>query len=129
MVLAVDGPLGIAQLDRAADQAGMRPRVLVEVDIGLGRCGVPPGEPVVSLARRVADAPHLRFAGLMAWEGHTAAMPDQEAKRAAITTAVGELTAAADRCREAGLPVSIVSCGVTGTYQVSAFLPGVTEIQ
>ncbi|MGI8423747.1 MAG: hypothetical protein ACR2NO_06495, partial [Chloroflexota bacterium] len=39
------------------------------------------------------------------------------------------LTAAADRCRDAVLPVSIVSCGVAGTYQSSAFLPGVTEIQ
>ncbi|MCX6022869.1 MAG: hypothetical protein NTZ05_14305 [Chloroflexi bacterium] len=43
--------------------------------------------------------------------------------------AVGLLTAAADACRAAGLPVSMVSCGGTGTYQITAGLPGVTEIQ
>jgi D-serine deaminase-like pyridoxal phosphate-dependent protein len=32
-------------------------------------------------------------------------------------------------CRDAGLPVEIVSCGGTGTYWLSATQPGVTEIQ
>jgi D-serine deaminase-like pyridoxal phosphate-dependent protein len=41
----------------------------------------------------------------------------------------GALTEAADACRSAGLPVQIVSCGGTGTYQYSATVPGVTEIQ
>jgi D-serine deaminase-like pyridoxal phosphate-dependent protein len=129
VVVAVDSPAGVAQLERAAAEAGTRPRVVVEVDVGLGRCGVPPGDSVVALARRVAEAPHLRFAGVMAWEGHCAAIPDPDQKRAAIMEAVGRLTASADRCRAAGLPVSIVSCGGTGTYQITAFLPGVTEVQ
>lgn len=129
IVVAVDSPTGVQQLERAAAAAGTSPRVVVEVDVGLQRCGVPPGEPVVALARRVADAPHLRFAGVMAWEGHTAAMPDLDAKRAAITEAIGKLTASADRCREAGLPVSIVSCSGTGTYQMAVALPGITEVE
>lgn len=42
---------------------------------------------------------------------------------------MGKLTASAERCRAAGLPVEIVSCGGTGTYWITAALPGVTEVQ
>lgn len=128
-IVAIDSPIGIGQLEAAAAVAGTNPRVVVEVDIGLGRCGVPPGEPVVALGRRVAEAPHLRFAGVMAWEGQTARIADPVAKRIAVTAAVSELTRSADCCRAAGLPVAIVSCGGTGTYETTAFLPGVTEVQ
>jgi len=129
VIVAVDSEVGISQLDRAAGEAGTRPRVLIEVDTGLGRCGAAPGDPVVAMARRVAEAPHLRFAGLMAWEGHAAAIKDPAQKREAVVEAVGKLTSSADACRAAGLPVEIVSCSGTGTYQLAASLPGVTEVQ
>jgi D-serine deaminase-like pyridoxal phosphate-dependent protein len=129
VVVAVDSAVGVAQLAGAARAAGSAPRVVIEVDVGMGRCGVAPGAGVVRLAQEVAAAGALRFAGVMAWEGHTAAMPDQEAKVAAIRAAVGTLVASAEACRAAGLPVSIVSCGGTGTYQTTAHLKGVTEVQ
>ena len=40
VVVAADSPAGIAQLDRAAAEAGTHPRMVVEVDTGMGRCGV-----------------------------------------------------------------------------------------
>ena len=129
VLVAVDSAFGVAQLAQAAAEAGTRPRVLVEVDLGMGRCGVPPGEATVALAKRVADAPHLRFAGVMGWEGHCAAIADQDQKRRAIELAVGKLVASAELCRAAGLPADIVSCGGTGTYPIASFVPGVTEIQ
>jgi D-serine deaminase-like pyridoxal phosphate-dependent protein len=90
---------------------------------------VAPGEAVVAVARRVADAPHLRFAGVFAWEGHCAAIKDPGEKRAAVQEAIGKLVDSAERCRRSGLPVEIVSCSGTGTYQITAFLPGITEVQ
>jgi D-serine deaminase-like pyridoxal phosphate-dependent protein len=129
VVVAVDSAAGIAQLESAASEAGTQPRVVVEVDTGLGRCGVAPGDAVVALARRVADASHLRFAGVFAWEGHAAAIRDLDEKRATVKVAVGKLVDSAERCRAAGLDVQIVSCSGTGTYQIAASLPGVTEVQ
>ena len=129
VIVGVDSAFGIAQLDRAAGEAGSRPRVLVEVDTGMGRCGVSPGEDAVALARRVADTKHLRFAGFMAWEGHCAAIKDVDEKRAAVKEAIGKLTSSADAARAAGLPVEIVSCSGTGTYQYAAEVPGITEVQ
>ena len=129
VAVGADSRVGVAQLARAAAEAGTAPRVVVEVEVGMGRCGVQPGDAVVALAQYVAEAAPLRFAGVMAWEGHTAAMPDQEAKVGAIRTAVGKLVDSAEACRRAGLPVEIVSCGGTGTYQTTAHLAGVTEVQ
>jgi D-serine deaminase-like pyridoxal phosphate-dependent protein len=129
VVVGVDSAVGIAQLDHAAGEAGTRPRVLVEVDTGMERCGVQPGSAVVDLARRVADTANLRFCGVMGWEGHAAGIKDLAEKRAAVAEAIGKLTSSADRCQEAGLPVEIVSCSGTGTYQIAAGQPGITEIQ
>ena len=65
----------------------------------------------------------------MGWEGQTVAIQDTDAKRNAITEAVKLLAETADACRQAGLDVKIVSCGGTGTYQHTAYLPGITELQ
>ena len=129
-IVAVDCEEHVTALDLAAQAAGTHLRVVVEVNIAMNRAGVEPGEPVVALAKQVAACRGLRFAGLMAWEGgRIAELRDPDAKRKRIVEAVGHLTASADRCRAAGLPVDIVSCGGTGTYWITATLPGVTEVQ
>ena len=130
VIVAVDCEAQVEALDAAARAAGTRPGVVIEVNIAMNRAGVEPGEPTVTLARQVAACRGLRFAGLMAWEGgRLAEIPQPDEKRRQITAAVGLLTASAERCRAAGLPVEIVSCGGTGTYWITATLPGVTEVQ
>jgi D-serine deaminase-like pyridoxal phosphate-dependent protein len=129
VIVAVDSAPNVCELDDVAAKFGVRPRVVVEVDSGMHRCGVAPGEPAIELARRVAASPNLRFAGLMAWEGHTVSMLEHEPRRAEIAQAIGRLTATADAVRAAGLPVDIVSCGGSGTYLHAAPRPGITEVQ
>lgn len=129
IIVAVDNVENVAELDTVAREHGVRPRVVVEVDTGMGRCGVAPGAEAVALAQVVADQEDLRFAGFMAWEGQAMSVSDNEARPAVIHEAVGELTATAEAAREAGLPVEIVSCSGTGTFLIAAGLPGVTEVQ
>ena len=128
-IVAVDNPANVRELDDAAAAFGVRPRVVVEVDSGMQRCGVAPGEPTIALAKTVAASPNLRFAGLMAWEGHATSMADHPTRREEIKNAIGRLTGAADAVRAAGLPVDIVSCGGGGTYVTAVLQPGITEIQ
>jgi D-serine deaminase-like pyridoxal phosphate-dependent protein len=101
----------------------------VEVNVGMNRAGVEPGEAVVRLSEKGAALPGLRWVGLVGWEGHAGGIADPEQKRRAIADAVGRLVASAEACRKAGLPVQIVSCGGTSTYQVTAAIAGVTEVQ
>ena len=129
VIVAVDDPANVAALDAAARGHDVRLRVVIEVNIGLDRAGVEPGEACAALARTIAKHPNLVFAGVMSWEGHAAPMKDAAAKAQAVKLAVAKLTSSADLCRKAGLPVAIVSCGGTGTYPISAVQPGVTEIE
>jgi D-serine deaminase-like pyridoxal phosphate-dependent protein len=127
--VAVDSPANVAELSAAAQAKGVELGIVVEVDIGLRRAGVAPGQPVLELSQIVHDTPGLRFEGLMAWEGHARAELDVEKRRPVIEQALGLLVSSADRCQAAGLPVNIVSAGGTGTFYVTAFQPGITEIQ
>jgi D-serine deaminase-like pyridoxal phosphate-dependent protein len=128
-IVAVDSVANVDELESAAGAAGTSLRVVVEVDTGMHRAGTAPGDPTVDLARRVSRSSSLRFVGLMGWEGHTVRIADPVEKQRCIAEAVGLLTHTADACRDAGLSVDIVSCGGTGTYWLTARLPGVTEVQ
>ena len=128
VVVAVDSIANGEELGAAAQARGKRLRVIVEVDNGMQRAGVPPGEPTLELARRLSALPGLRFCGVMAWEAHCLGRPMDERRRC-CEEAVGALVATARQCREAGLDAAIVSCGGTGTFRITAGIEGVTEIQ
>jgi D-serine deaminase-like pyridoxal phosphate-dependent protein len=67
MMVAVDDPANVRQLSAACQAKDVTLRVLVEVDIGMHRCGVQPGEAALRLAQEVAQTPGLRLAGLMGY--------------------------------------------------------------
>ena len=50
--------------------------MLIEVEVGMGRCGSEPGMPTLTLAREVLKLPNLRFEGIMGYEGHAVMIPD-----------------------------------------------------
>jgi D-serine deaminase-like pyridoxal phosphate-dependent protein len=83
----------------------------------------------VALSRLAAETPGVRYDGLMAWEGHTSLIEDEQEKERTIRQCVGLLIDTAAQCREAGLAVRIVSGGGSGTYKVTPFVNGMTEIQ
>ena len=78
----------VRALDASAGEAGVTLPVYVEVNMGGNRCGVEPGEPALDLARRVAEAPHLAFAGLQAYHGSAQHLRGWDERRQAIAQAV-----------------------------------------
>jgi D-serine deaminase-like pyridoxal phosphate-dependent protein len=129
IISAVDSIEGATFLSDAAVTAGSQPRVLIEVDTGMARGGVAPGNPAVELAKQVVRLPNLRFAGLMSWEGHVLSIQDGSSREEAIRTAIGQLLATAEAIRAEGIPVEIVSCGGTGTVLTARGIAGITEVQ
>ncbi len=129
VMVAVDDPTNIDELSAAAVAAGVTLRLLVEVDIGMGRCGVDTPEQALELAQRVDRAPGLVFAGLQGYEGHAVMLPEREARREAAEKAMGKLTGVRSFIEQSDLPVAIVSGGGTGTYNVTGNFPGVDEVQ
>lgn len=129
VMVAVDSLENAEPIGAAARDHGAQIRVLIEVDTGMHRAGTLPGGPTVELAKRLADVRGLHLAGVMGWEGHAIGERDPDKKRAMVHEAVGQLVETAQMCRAAGIPAEIVSCGGTGTYWITAGVPGVTEVQ
>lgn len=114
-------------LSRSMTANGIELPVMVEIDTGLTRCGVLPGEPARDLALQIARMPGLRFAGLLTHEGHAqlAGGPDQVR---ATGLSAGEMMAeTAELIRKSGLEVPIISVGLTATAKITATVDGVTE--
>ena len=129
VMVAVDDARNVADLSAAATSRGVRLRVLVEVNVGMGRCGVEPGDPAVNLARLVSSSPGLTLEGLMGYEGHVVMRPTFEEREEQAKAAMTLLLGAKEQVEAAGLEVGIVSGGGTGTHNISGAYPGVTEIQ
>lgn len=128
LIVAVDNETTVAALAAASVRAQTPLSVVVDVDTGLRRCGVAPGESALSLAQSTI-AQGLRFRGLTGYEGHCGRMPPGPDKIDAAHRAMDKLVGAAELIRSHGLEVDIVSAGGTGTYAISGRFPGVTEIQ
>ncbi len=121
VTVAVDS----AETVDAAAEAGVR-RVLVDVDVGLPRCGCPVDDAGRLAARAVSRGLEVR--GVMGYEGHLMVVADPDEQRRRVDEAVDRLLSAHDRVRrEGGGPV--VSAGGTGSHHLHRLRPGVTEVQ
>jgi D-serine deaminase-like pyridoxal phosphate-dependent protein len=129
VMVAVDDPRNVEDLSQAAQGKGVHLRTLVEVDIGMKRCGVPPGQPALRLAQKVAESKNLVFAGLMGYEGHAVAIPDFHERKRETEKGLALLIETKGLIEQNGLEVGIVSGGGTGTYNITGQFPGVTEVQ
>jgi D-serine deaminase-like pyridoxal phosphate-dependent protein len=120
--------LGVAsQLSEVANAAGIEIGVLAEVDVGMGRVGVPPGEPLLQLVQGIARLPGLRFDGIAFYPGHIRGLDEEgeQALRGLGQTLEGIL----QDLRRAGFEARIVSGGSTPTLFHSHRVTGLNEIR
>lgn len=128
VLVVVDNAKVVRDLARLSRNANTDVNVLVDVDLGLKRCGVTPGEPALALSRAVVES-GLKFRGVMGYEGHLQALPPGPEKQRAVTEAMRTLTTTKNLIEAGGISVGIVSCGGTGDYSIAGDFPGVTENQ
>ena len=128
VLVAVDNPKVVAYMAHLARNRKTEVNVLVDVDLGLKRCGMPPGEPAAALAKMVVES-GLKFRGLMGYEGHLQPLPPGAEKEHAVTEAMQSLALTRKMIESSGIPVGIVSCGGTGDYSIAGASAGVTENQ
>jgi D-serine deaminase-like pyridoxal phosphate-dependent protein len=129
VAVCADDADNVRDLGEAAAAFGVRLPVLVEIDIGMGRCGVAPGEPALALARLIAGHRSLRFAGLQAYHGRAQHIQELAKRQEVITAAIGRVAETVELLRRHGLAPEIVSGAGTGTYRFEAASGLYTEIQ
>ena len=129
IMVAVDNPQNVQAISEAAAAKGSTIRMLVEVNIGMDRCGVEPGQPTLELAQHILQSPNLKFEGLMGYEGHAVSIPDRAERDTATRQAVQRLLDAKHYLEKHGVEVPIMSGGGTGTFNITGSIPEMTEVQ
>ena len=131
--IAVDSVGNVEALSQAATASGTEVGILVELDVGLGRCGVAPGADALALAKAVAGSPGLYFEGIMAVPSLPSAgdsdAPDKSVMEATARQQLQPVLDTRELLEREGLSVSTVSVGGTHNYDVAASLSGITEVQ
>ena len=127
--VCVDDFGNVTRIAEACAAAGSTIGVLVEVDIGMKRCGVQPGEPALELAKHIRKYPSLRFDGLQGYDGHLQYIPDMVERERRCREGMIPFVGTRKLIEQSCIPVSVVTGAGTGTWEWVASTPGITEIQ
>ena len=129
--IIVDGTENAEMLAKAARHRGMTADVVVELDVGGNKTGQQPGEPAAKFAKWVTADRRTPVQGHQGYEGHLQiSTPDFEERKTKAMEALGKTSPRpSTRSKALGITPEIVTCGGTGTYNITAGYPGVTDIQ
>lgn len=126
VTVVVDHPLQVALYDASATQPL---NVLVDLDIGDHRTGIPCDERAIALARTIASSKHLRFGGLQAYSVSGSHTDGHDARRAHSTEAIGRAIEVQRELLRLGFDATRLTGGSTGTWDIDIAIPELTEMQ
>jgi D-serine deaminase-like pyridoxal phosphate-dependent protein len=127
ILIALDDEATAREVSRAAEAQESMLGVLVEFDVGLGRCGLEPGAACVDLATRIREMSGLKFRGLMLYSGNVwGSEAERERSTAEVSAQVSRVLQAFVAAR---VPVEIVSGGSTPGAFLSHQVGGLTEVR
>jgi D-serine deaminase-like pyridoxal phosphate-dependent protein len=130
ITVAVDDPVQVERLASEAERAAVEFEVLIEIDVGMSRCGIAPGgAQLPRLADAIAAKGRLSLRGLQGYEGHAVLLPKREERREHVRRAAELLSRERDRLLDLGHPCSTISGGGTGTYDLATDEGVLDEIQ
>jgi D-serine deaminase-like pyridoxal phosphate-dependent protein len=129
VLLSVGHLREVELLSEAAEAAGVRVDVLVDVDVGDRRTGILPGQPALELGQLIAKHKGLRLRGLQAYAGHASHAVGFARRQELSRTAMNKALETKELFARAGLDARILSGGSTGTYAIDSAIAGVTELQ
>src|SRR5207302_2231064 len=109
VTVAVDSPETV----EAASRGGVK-EVLVDVNVGLPRCGIAP-EKAGELGE-LARSRGLQVRGVMGYEGHVVGLPDRALRKELVAEAMALLLQA-----HADVGGEVISAGGTGTYDLNTW--------
>ena len=127
--VCADHPANVKELNDAALAYAVRLPVLVEINVGMDRCGVEPGEPALALAKQIAASPGLRFAGVQAYHGSAQHVREFAKRQEAIEAGIEKTRQTVALLTRHGLSCELVTGAGTGTYPFEAASGVYNELQ
>jgi 3-hydroxy-D-aspartate aldolase len=128
-IVCIDDIANVAELSAAARKHGTTLGCFVEIDCGAGRCGVTTTADVVAIAKAIAAAPGLSFAGIQAYQGAMQHLDRYEDRKAKLDAAIAMVKEAIAGLKAAGLAPELVSGGGTGSYYFESASGVYNELQ
>ena len=129
LLAVVDDAENASALDRAMTRAGLDLPVLIDLDPGFHRTGIPVGDAAVSLARTIDRAASLSFQGLQMYAGHLMHIERFAERRERSLEVMRTLGAFRDRLLGDGLACEIVTGAGTGTFDIDPEACVLTDLQ
>ena len=129
ITVAVDNAENVDELAKAAEKTGVTIHLLVEVDVGMNRCGVEGAEETLALARRISASKSVVFEGLQAYEGQLVLNPELQQRREGVGRMVRKINSIKEQLAKNGIAIKEISGGGTGTYNLTGSDTPWTEIQ
>lgn len=129
VAVCVDHASQVDALEMAARRVGSRLRILVEVDVGGGRCGVATAQEALRLVERIEKAPHLEFAGLQGYHGRAQHVRAYEERRDVIAASVAKARDVVSLLARRGVTCDVVSGAGTGSFAFESASGVYNEIQ
>jgi len=127
--VCVDHGDNVRDLQAAAQRASVTLETYIELEVGMRRCGVAPGEPALALARTIAASPNLRFAGIHAYHGRAQHIRSAQERRAVIANAFLRVKNTKALLENSGIACPTVTGAGSGTFMFEVELGGWDEIQ
>jgi D-serine deaminase-like pyridoxal phosphate-dependent protein len=123
--------LSVAKAIAEAAKDGDTFSVLIEIDSGAGRAGLPSPElpGLIDIARVLHQAPGVELAGVMTHAGHSYHESTPDGIAAVAEQERQAIVGAAEKLRAAGIACPIVSAGSTPTATHSRNFAGITEMR
>jgi D-serine deaminase-like pyridoxal phosphate-dependent protein len=128
MVVCDDAQIAL-RLAEAAEQAGKRLRVIVDIDPGMGRTGIRPADDAIALVAQVANSKALEYAGLQCYAGNLQHLESPNERRDSSLKVMQELADFRDALKARGPVPGILTGGGTGTFDIDPDARTLTELQ
>ncbi|MDE3195512.1 MAG: alanine racemase [Acidobacteriota bacterium] len=128
-IVVVDHPRQVEWYAEAAATANRQAAVLVDLDTGDHRTGVPEIERALELAIAIDRASHLWLRGVQAYSVSGSHGPDEATRRKISEDCFAFAAEARAECARHGLHTDVSTGGSTGTWTVDLGIADVNELQ
>jgi D-serine deaminase-like pyridoxal phosphate-dependent protein len=129
VIVTVDNEQNLRKLSCFAKRYNKCINVVVEVDIGLNRCGREAGYDTLKFVKEVLRHKNIKFKGLLGYEGHTVFIENRKERVKECLKSLEKIISTKSLLEKNGIYSEIVSTGGTGTYDITGGYSGITEIQ
>ncbi|MDE0088043.1 MAG: D-TA family PLP-dependent enzyme [Candidatus Poribacteria bacterium] len=122
--VVVDHQEAVTALSSAAAKSGLTVKVMLDLDVGMNRTGIPVGDAAVDVYAQIEAADGLQPWGLHVYDGHIHD-EDLAERKTSCSKSLAQVEEMQDRLAAKGLEVPLIVMGGTPTFPIYAETPGV----